>query len=693
MRESWARSIEGRLTIVLALGFAVVIATAGALFYVAAASDDRAAWKSELSSIATVIAASEASGDPEGLQRVARSLAVNDPTIRSVRLIRIREAELDPGLRMAAREAVAIGRAVTVSRQESPLLGSDLVCLAPLPESADHVVAVQRSQAQFRALLQDLQWRTGLGCVVMILLAGAMAYLLATRLARTLAGLGDSRCSLLKRGIIRTSILEFSLYAVASVALVAGGWSFLGQINARQDYQSSLVRSRSLTDAAVRAEQDDLAGAISSLRPTDRKVAVSGELGTGMGFLEWVQREHRAETDRRDRLRARMDDNYRALGVALIVAGLLSISALAFLRVALSHELGLREAIAESERHQQAYQGVAENLPIGFFTYRSGRIDYSNPTWNAWLGHAPNEGGELRWLEAVVAEDRPHVESALEAAAQGANDFSVDFRIQAGDGGTRHLSARGVPFGTEGGRPEAVLGFLLDVTDEVAARQGLEHKHREAVDAYIELERALQQIETNFEAMVFALVKAVEMKDPYTAGHSERVMMISASIAEELRLDANDIRILRLGALVHDVGKIGIPDDVLTKPSRLTNEEYELVKRHTVMGARMVEGIPAFAPCVPIVRSHHERLDGSGYPDRLTEHEISILVRIVAVADSYDAMTSNRAYRAGMDPARAIEELVKEADMGKLDSKIVAILSNILEKQPNWSSGTFSQAA
>jgi putative nucleotidyltransferase with HDIG domain len=154
-----------------------------------------------------------------------------------------------------------------------------------------------------------------------------------------------------------------------------------------------------------------------------------------------------------------------------------------------------------------------------------------------------------------------------------------------------------------------------------------------------------------------ALALALDARDPYTAGHSERVSVIAVAIGQRLGLAEADVDVLRLGALLHDIGKIGVPDDVLRKPGALTAEEFDAIKRHPAMGARILRTVPFLAPHLPIVELHHERPDGKGYPYGLHAEEIPVLARIVHVADAFDAITSARAYRPARTAGEGLTEL------------------------------------
>ena len=154
-----------------------------------------------------------------------------------------------------------------------------------------------------------------------------------------------------------------------------------------------------------------------------------------------------------------------------------------------------------------------------------------------------------------------------------------------------------------------------------------------------------------------ALAAALDARDPYTAGHSERVSQTSVVIARQLRLHEGEVAVIRLGALLHDIGKIGLADDVLQKAEPLSADEYEQIKRHPALGARILRQVPFLEPHLSIVELHPERPDGHGYPFGLRGDDIPMAARIVHVADAYDAMTSARAYRPARPPAAAMAEL------------------------------------
>ncbi|MFQ3592985.1 MAG: HD domain-containing phosphohydrolase [Gemmataceae bacterium] len=177
----------------------------------------------------------------------------------------------------------------------------------------------------------------------------------------------------------------------------------------------------------------------------------------------------------------------------------------------------------------------------------------------------------------------------------------------------------------------------------------------------IECATLLRKQRELFLETITILAQAVEMRDQYTGGHTYRVTTYSVMLAEHMKMSSSDIDLIRIGTPLHDIGKIGIDDAILRKPDKLTNEEFEVMKTHTIKGAEILETIGDLKHIIPIVRNHHERWDGRGYPDGLAGEAINPLARVVALADAFDAMTSDRPYRKGLPPEVAFAEIEKMA--------------------------------
>lgn len=191
------------------------------------------------------------------------------------------------------------------------------------------------------------------------------------------------------------------------------------------------------------------------------------------------------------------------------------------------------------------------------------------------------------------------------------------------------------------------------------------------------LEDSKEQLEQAYLDMVQTLRYTVEAKDSYTRGHSDRVSEYSVLIGKKLGLPAEQIKTLRIGGLFHDIGKIGIPDSILLKPAKLTDEEYSQIKNHPSIGAHILGSAAIFQDIIPIVKHHHERYDGNGYPSRLKGEEIPYLARIAAVADTFDAMTSRRSYRGPIDIEHVKEE-IKRCEGTQFDPQIAEVFIEIL---------------
>ncbi|RCW69814.1 HD domain-containing phosphohydrolase [Saliterribacillus persicus] len=184
------------------------------------------------------------------------------------------------------------------------------------------------------------------------------------------------------------------------------------------------------------------------------------------------------------------------------------------------------------------------------------------------------------------------------------------------------------------------------------------------------------------DSFITTLTTALDARDPYTAGHSKRVSDLSVAIGEKLRLSQPKISLLRKTALLHDIGKIGIEDDILLKSGKLTEREFNRIKEHPVLGEnilKQVKPLTTIAAMLPGVRSHHERMDGLGYPDQLKGEEIPLFGRIIAVADAFDAMTSNRPYRYAMPPSQAIN-IIAEGAGTQWDEVCVDVFLKIMEE-------------
>jgi putative nucleotidyltransferase with HDIG domain len=196
------------------------------------------------------------------------------------------------------------------------------------------------------------------------------------------------------------------------------------------------------------------------------------------------------------------------------------------------------------------------------------------------------------------------------------------------------------------------------------------------------LSAAEAETRATYLGSIRALAAALDARDEYTAGHSERVSDVAVRIATEMRLSPDDVEVIRLGALLHDIGKIGVSDAVLRKAGPLTPDEFEQIKRHPGLGAHILRQVPFLAPYIPIVELHHERPDGRGYPFGLRGDEIPLSARIVHVADTYDAMTTARAYRSAHPHWFAVAELRRYSGTQFDAASVAALIGALPVKSP-----------
>ena len=202
-----------------------------------------------------------------------------------------------------------------------------------------------------------------------------------------------------------------------------------------------------------------------------------------------------------------------------------------------------------------------------------------------------------------------------------------------------------------------VMKQYIDRTEENVRR--LTEANKDLTRAHEEVSQALGRLTKTYDATLVALSAALDSRDSETEGHCQRVVGYCRLIVEQMGLTLDEVPGLAAGALLHDVGKIGVPDAILRKPGPLTEAEKELMRSHCQIGSRMLAQVTFLRDALPVIRHHHERYDGKGYPDGLMAHEIPLVARIFALADTFDAMTSNRPYRSGCSCEIALEEIAR----------------------------------
>jgi putative two-component system response regulator len=201
------------------------------------------------------------------------------------------------------------------------------------------------------------------------------------------------------------------------------------------------------------------------------------------------------------------------------------------------------------------------------------------------------------------------------------------------------------------------------------------------VRSLVRLKRITDELE-NAETVLCTLARSIEAKDPYTEGHCDRLSRYTISLAEQVGLSEEEHVALRRGGIVHDIGKVAVPEFVLLKPGPLDANERKIMQEHTIIGERICAPLKSFRNVLPIIRSHHEKQDGTGYPDRLKGEEIPLAARILQTVDIYDSLTTDRPYREALSQEKALEIMWEETRRGWWDANLVEALEGMLQESP-----------
>lgn len=319
----------------------------------------------------------------------------------------------------------------------------------------------------------------------------------------------------------------------------------------------------------------------------------------------------------------------------------------------ISEERRIREQLSESEAK---FKGLVEQSMIGIYMVDNQNMLYANPRTEEIFGYAPGEMNGIAVHALVAPEDRDTVDGNILRRTSGDIDsLRYEFRALRKDGGVIDVGVHGSRT-ILAGKP-VVLGVLQDITDK--------RLHEERVREYVD------RLERSIMSTVQAISYMVDLRDPYTAGHERRVGELAAAIGTEIGLSEDQVTGLRVAGGVHDVGKIAVPAEILSKPTRLSVAEFAIVKTHAQQGYEILKDIDFPWPVAQTVWQHHERLDGSGYPRGLRGDDISLEARIMAVADVVESMSTHRPYRPALGLEAAFTELQDKA--GKLyDPAVVA---------------------
>ena len=315
--------------------------------------------------------------------------------------------------------------------------------------------------------------------------------------------------------------------------------------------------------------------------------------------------------------------------------------------------LAAETALAESEAK---YRGLVEQNISGIYIIQDRKFAYVNPWFAEVFGYAPEELIGRPFQELVADHDRSLVGENIRRRLSGAvKSMQYTFTGRRKDGSHIDIGVHGT-LATYGGKP-AVVGLLQDITE----RRKAEERARQHLD----------QLEKAMFGTIDVVTAMVDLRDPYTSGHERRVSELAAAIGTEMELGEDMVKGLRVAGRIHDIGKISVPAEILSKSSKLTKVEFEIVQSHARQGYDILKSVEFPWPIADAVLQHHERLDGSGYPQGLKGEAISLMARVIAVADTLEAMAAHRPYRPALGIKAALKEIEEQSD--KLyDAKVVA---------------------
>jgi PAS domain S-box-containing protein/putative nucleotidyltransferase with HDIG domain len=332
--------------------------------------------------------------------------------------------------------------------------------------------------------------------------------------------------------------------------------------------------------------------------------------------------------------------------------------------VDISERIRMEEKLRESAARLAEAQRMA-HLGHWELDLASNRLSWSDEIFRIFEIDPRQFGATYEaFLAAIHPEDREEVKRAYEESLKNRSSYQIHHRLLMKDGRIKYVLEKCETAFDAAGKPLRSLGTLQDVTASMFAEKALSEQQKV-------LEQALA-------GTIHTVSMAVELRDPYTAGHQRRVADLSCAIAHAMGLDEERIKGIRLGATIHDIGKIGIPAEVLSKPSRLTDIELRIVREHARMGYEILKDVRFPWPVAEIAHQHHERMDGSGYPQGLKGEAISLEARIVAVADVVESMATHRPYRPALGLPAARGEIAGHS--GTLyDAQVVDACLKVLD--------------
>jgi PAS domain S-box-containing protein/putative nucleotidyltransferase with HDIG domain len=323
------------------------------------------------------------------------------------------------------------------------------------------------------------------------------------------------------------------------------------------------------------------------------------------------------------------------------------------------------QKIKESETR---FRSLSENAPDIIYTLGiNGEFTYTNPAMETILGYRPEEITGKYFVNITKKEDVAKYIKSFKKVRDQKQTLKEEIGILLHKDGTeRYFSISSAPNFDSEGNFIGLVGTFKNLTDLRKSE--------------MELKISLEKLQSAMSSTIDAISIIVESRDPYTAGHQKRVAQLAVAIAEKLGLSEERINFIRMGSLIHDIGKIYIPSEILTKPARLGDLEFAMIKSHPTVGYKILNKVNFIPTIVDIVYQHHERMDGSGYPLGISGDAILLESMIVAVADIVEAMSSDRPYRAAKGLAIALEE-IKQQRGSTLYAEVVDACLKLFEEQ------------
>ena len=332
--------------------------------------------------------------------------------------------------------------------------------------------------------------------------------------------------------------------------------------------------------------------------------------------------------------------------------------------------------ITERRKAEEKIHNITERLHLATVSAKAGVWDWNLQTnemiWDGrmielyGLTRENFHGGIKAWEQGLHPDDSSRAIEECQAALRGEQDFDTDFRVLHPDGVVVNIKANGLVLRDEEGKPLRMIGLNIDIT---------ERKRQEK-----QLQDTLESIRKAVNTTIQVMISTIEARDPYTSGHQSRSADLARAIATEMGLPQEQIEGLRMAGSIHDIGKISIPAEILSKPTKLSDLEFSMIKEHARKGYEMLKDVESPWSLAEIVYQHHERMDGSGYPRNLKGDEILIEARILNVADTVEAMASHRPYRAGLGINAALNEIEKNRGIFYDEAVVAACLRLFREK-------------